>query len=340
MSERRRRGHADDLAGAGRRPVARPRPGARREAGAAVPRRRPRADDAAPTSKDFTVQEVVERSGQSLRSFYQYFAGKYELLLALFEESVRSTAEHLADGRRARSTTRSSGSTRFLVEYYRICHADPEGRGEQEAPAPAHRRVRPAAAHRAPEGGVAGLRAAGGAARGSCSTTPPPPAPSAPGSTTAASPACCSRRSCSTPSPPRSAARSVRPDAGEPPRSCGASCSTASAPAPAPDTPRLRLRLRAAPPRCPAIPATPAAHQGPLMSGLAGTPAPVTSVAHHGPLMSRLAGAAPAVRVSSASARDLCRSTVLRSLYLYGNHVLSWREPVIALDDLNPEMSR
>src|SRR4249920_2157327 len=55
--------------------------------------------------KEFTVQEVVERSGQSLRSFYQYFAGKHELLLALFEESVRSTAEHLrecmaeADGR-------------------------------------------------------------------------------------------------------------------------------------------------------------------------------------------------------------------------------------------------
>src|ERR671937_792374 len=47
--------------------------------------------------KEFTVQEVVERSGQSLRSFYQYFAGKHELLLALFEESVRSTAEHLRD---------------------------------------------------------------------------------------------------------------------------------------------------------------------------------------------------------------------------------------------------
>ena len=42
------------------------------------------------SGKDFTVQEVVERSGQSLRSFYQYFAGKYELLLALFEESVLS----------------------------------------------------------------------------------------------------------------------------------------------------------------------------------------------------------------------------------------------------------
>src|SRR5476649_2500251 len=47
------------------------------------------------TSKDFTVQEVVERSGQSLRSFYQYFGGKHELLLALFEESVRTTTDHL-----------------------------------------------------------------------------------------------------------------------------------------------------------------------------------------------------------------------------------------------------
>ena len=45
---------------------------------------------------DFTVQEVVERSGQSLRSFYQYFAGKYELLLALFEEAVRKTAADLS----------------------------------------------------------------------------------------------------------------------------------------------------------------------------------------------------------------------------------------------------
>src|SRR5215813_4697826 len=47
------------------------------------------------SGKDFTVQEVVERSGQSLRSFYQYFAGKHELLLALFEEAVRSAADQL-----------------------------------------------------------------------------------------------------------------------------------------------------------------------------------------------------------------------------------------------------
>ena len=49
------------------------------------------------------MQEVVERSGQSLRSFYQHFDGKHELLLALFEESVTSTVQFLrADGSRTR----------------------------------------------------------------------------------------------------------------------------------------------------------------------------------------------------------------------------------------------
>jgi AcrR family transcriptional regulator len=71
-------------------------------------------------SKDFTVQEVVERSGQSLRSFYQYFGGKHELLLALFEESVRSTAEHLRD-----VITQEDDALerlhRFVVEYYLMC---------------------------------------------------------------------------------------------------------------------------------------------------------------------------------------------------------------------------
>ena len=51
----------------------------------------------AESGRDFTVQEVVDRSGQSLRSFYQYFAGKHELLLALFDEAIRSTAERLED---------------------------------------------------------------------------------------------------------------------------------------------------------------------------------------------------------------------------------------------------
>lgn len=37
---------------------------------------------------DFTVQEVVDRSGMSLRSFYHHFATKEDLLLALVEESI------------------------------------------------------------------------------------------------------------------------------------------------------------------------------------------------------------------------------------------------------------
>lgn len=37
---------------------------------------------------DFTVQELIERSKTSLRSFYQHFSGKEELLLALFEEII------------------------------------------------------------------------------------------------------------------------------------------------------------------------------------------------------------------------------------------------------------
>jgi AcrR family transcriptional regulator len=44
---------------------------------------------------DFTVQQVVERSRQSLRSFYQYFDGKHELLLALFEEALNRAAIEL-----------------------------------------------------------------------------------------------------------------------------------------------------------------------------------------------------------------------------------------------------
>src|SRR6476660_7476327 len=37
---------------------------------------------------EFTIQEVIDRSEQSLRGFYQHFDGKDELLLALFEETV------------------------------------------------------------------------------------------------------------------------------------------------------------------------------------------------------------------------------------------------------------
>ena len=42
---------------------------------------------------NFTVQDVVDRSKLSLRSFYQTFASKDDLLLALFEECVAGAAE-------------------------------------------------------------------------------------------------------------------------------------------------------------------------------------------------------------------------------------------------------
>jgi AcrR family transcriptional regulator len=71
-------------------------------------------------TNDFTVQQVVERSGQSLRSFYQYFTGKYELMLALFEESVRTTAVHLEE-KVASADTPLDRLRVFLSEYYALC---------------------------------------------------------------------------------------------------------------------------------------------------------------------------------------------------------------------------
>jgi len=85
------------------------------------------------SGKDFTVQEVVEKSGQSLRSFYQYFDGKYELLLALFEESVRSTAELLRD-RIGNQRDPFERLHIFTVEYYRSC--SPAPKGAKGAPTP------------------------------------------------------------------------------------------------------------------------------------------------------------------------------------------------------------
>src|SRR5512145_3002465 len=46
-------------------------------------------------TSDFTIQEVVDRSKQSLRGFYQYFDGKDELLFALLEETIRESLEDL-----------------------------------------------------------------------------------------------------------------------------------------------------------------------------------------------------------------------------------------------------
>src|SRR5439155_9672090 len=88
------------------------------------------------SDKEFTVQEVVERSGQSLRSFYQYFAGKHELLLALFEEAVRWSVDRLQEAV-AEEDDPLERLHRFAVAYYRLCGPVPDNRRSKKSPSPA-----------------------------------------------------------------------------------------------------------------------------------------------------------------------------------------------------------
>lgn len=48
-------------------------------------------------STDFTMHEVVDHAGQSLRSFYLLFDGKHELLLALYEEAIAKVAGQIRE---------------------------------------------------------------------------------------------------------------------------------------------------------------------------------------------------------------------------------------------------
>ena len=45
----------------------------------------------------FTVQDVADEAGQSLRTLYQYFESKDDLLLAVFEEAMRTYARMIRD---------------------------------------------------------------------------------------------------------------------------------------------------------------------------------------------------------------------------------------------------
>jgi AcrR family transcriptional regulator len=74
-----------------------------------------------PDGGELTVQRVVDRSGLSLRSFYNHFAGKYELLLAVFEEGIRSTASHLAAEVEAAGRDPIGRLETFVTEYYGMC---------------------------------------------------------------------------------------------------------------------------------------------------------------------------------------------------------------------------
>jgi AcrR family transcriptional regulator len=62
-----------------------------------------------------------------LRSFYQFFDGKHELLLALFEDSVRATAEQLTE-RLAEQDDPLERLHSFVVEYYRFCRPGQRGK--------------------------------------------------------------------------------------------------------------------------------------------------------------------------------------------------------------------
>jgi AcrR family transcriptional regulator len=84
-----------------------------------------------PSGKDFTVQDILATSGQSLRAFYQYFGGKQELLLAVFEESVRSTAESLRE-RIGDEPSALERLHRFVVEYYWLCHPTAKKTGKKK----------------------------------------------------------------------------------------------------------------------------------------------------------------------------------------------------------------
>jgi AcrR family transcriptional regulator len=84
---------------------------------------------------DFTVQEVVERSGQSLRTFYQYFGGKHELMLALFEESIQVAADHLEELLAPVDDPRERLRV-FSIDYLRMCRTSRPGE-PPSGPAPA-----------------------------------------------------------------------------------------------------------------------------------------------------------------------------------------------------------
>jgi AcrR family transcriptional regulator len=75
-------------------------------------------------STDFTVQEVVDRSRQSLRSFYLHFNGKHELLLALFEDALARTADQI----RAAATGHDEPLARLETAVqllFELCRPDP-----------------------------------------------------------------------------------------------------------------------------------------------------------------------------------------------------------------------
>ncbi|MEX2255738.1 MAG: TetR/AcrR family transcriptional regulator [Acidimicrobiia bacterium] len=80
---------------------------------------------------DFTIQEVIDRSQQSLRGFYQYFDGKDELLLALLEDSVLESSVDLREAVDAESEPLARLRA-FTIRLHEWCEpaGTPRRRGE------------------------------------------------------------------------------------------------------------------------------------------------------------------------------------------------------------------
>lgn len=78
---------------------------------------------------EFTVQEVVDRSGMSLRSFYHHFATKDDLLLALIEETIVSYIRKLEPLLEAENTPIDKLHTCVTFLYGGEEHDDPAARG-------------------------------------------------------------------------------------------------------------------------------------------------------------------------------------------------------------------
>src|SRR3954453_8734130 len=47
-------------------------------------------------SEDFTVQQVADTAGQSLRTLYQHFSSKDDLILAVFEEQAQHHVQYVS----------------------------------------------------------------------------------------------------------------------------------------------------------------------------------------------------------------------------------------------------
>ena len=97
---------------------------------------------------DFTIREVSERCDESIRRFYQYFDGKDELLLALFEVSVLEQTDDL------RRTVDEESEPLARLRAFTIrstSGVNPRTRPKsRDTHVPAHRRLRGAALDRAP----------------------------------------------------------------------------------------------------------------------------------------------------------------------------------------------